>query len=341
MTLLDPDKTIMVASIAKIEQVAIDKWQSIFQKEIQNEYIYDTPTVKSKFNIHYRYIKMAIKIARNRKKYDYIIFWQQFIGIYYAVFTRLFWMKRNLPQSLILTFIYLKRPGFFGRLYYQFMKYAFNASAINSFVCHSSSEHAYYNKVFKPKNKDKVIFCRVGEGTHSELNPSPADYYFSGGGSNRDYATVIEAFAKNGKRLSIACKPENMQSIAIPPNVSVYHDAYGNDFFELIRNSKAAIVLVENKNISAGQLVILHAMRYGKPLFVTEGNSMKDYTDESYSYNVAHKSVDSLIKAIDEFEESEKNYKEMSEKAFETYNRYYTLEKYAERIAKILLREFD
>lgn len=330
---------LLAVSISKIERSVIEIWENEFGKPIDESYIFNQPTRASTFKIHIKYILISLKALISSKKYDYIVFWQQFMGIYYALFSRIFIFRKSWSKTVVLTFIYLKRPGIFGKLYFYLIKFAINSPAVDKFVCHSTSELEYLKKIFNHKNPNKIIFCPLGEGVNSRLIDEPGDYYFSGGSSNRDYSSVINAFKINNKKLVIACKPENIREIDLPSNIKIYYDAYGNKFFDLIRNSKGVIVLVENDKVSAGQLVILNAMRFGKPLFVTRGNSMRDYTDDSYCFEIDHKSISSLNEAIRKFEENENSYKQMSRRAFDVYNKFYSLNSYAKRIADIFFEE--
>ena len=76
---------------------------------------------------------------------------------------------------------------------------------------------------------------------HIPANTKPGDYYFSGGYSNRDYLSLIEAFRKIPARLMIICSSLNkeLDCVPVPPNVEVLRDVPSSAFEAYLRNSKA------------------------------------------------------------------------------------------------------
>ena len=72
-----------------------------------------------------RYIKyflFPLLIFLKRSRYDSIIGWQEFYGLLFAFYSRLFRVeKRN--QLIIKNFIYKPKKGLIGKVYYRFMKF--------------------------------------------------------------------------------------------------------------------------------------------------------------------------------------------------------------------------
>lgn len=67
-------------------------------------------------NMHWVCFKMAYKILKRNKDIEYIIFWQQLIGIYFGFLSRLL-MKRHNAKTILLTFIFNQKKGFLGKLH--------------------------------------------------------------------------------------------------------------------------------------------------------------------------------------------------------------------------------
>jgi glycosyltransferase involved in cell wall biosynthesis len=112
------------------------------------------------------------------------------------------------------------------------------------------------------------------------------EYIFSGGTSNRDYATLIEAVRSLEVKLIIACRPEDVNLNNCPPNVQVAFDAYGDAFEKLIADSFLNVIPLKDIRISSGQICLLKAMSYAKPIVATAAAGVEDYIDETCAYLV-------------------------------------------------------
>jgi len=333
------EKKITVASIAQLDNNVIRVWEENFNARVEEIFIYKKPTRESTIKFHVNCIKVAWKVLKKSDKEDNIILWQQFIGIYYGVFTRIFHAFKNPTQCLVLTFIFMERKGLLGKMYKSFIKYAISSPSISKLVSHSEAEVNFLKKTF-PSLANKFEFCLLGEGSSIKFNDKNKSYFFSGGSSNRDYKTLIEAFQKNKKPLMIACKNENIEGLKFPENVKIHYNAYGENFISLICASKAAIVLVKDNRVSSGQLVVLNAMRCGKPIIATNGAGMINYLNPSYSILVEPFSVRALCEAVNKIDNDPELEREMAKNAYDHYNEFFTIEKYALRIYEILRENF-
>ena len=78
-------------------------------------------------------------------------------------------------------------------------------------------------------------------------------------------------------------------------------------------------------------------MSYGKPLIVTSGDCMKDYTDPAYTLEVKAGSTDDLKKALFTLENNPELNRQMGFNSLRAYEKCFTIDKYAERICRIIL----
>ena len=91
-------------------------------------------------------------------------------------------------------------------------------------------------------------------------------------------------------------------------------------------NCYAVILPLDDENISSGQLVILQAMMFGKPVIVTRNKTVTDYIIDGYNGYVIEKNEESLkivIKKIenrDIYESISHNTREYFEKNFSLYS---------------------
>ncbi len=334
---MEKNQNMLVVSLARLDSIVIETLERKTGLKCTELYRYTVPTRVSALKRHIDCLVLAYRVVTLRRKYKAIVYWQQFIGLYFNLWCTILFIRR-FPQSIILTVIYMKRYGNVGKIFHSFFKLAFNSKYIDKLVCHASNERIYYLDEFGHNLANKVVFCKLGEGlNHKDCISEPEEkYFFSGGSSNRDYTTLIKAFEGLDQKLIIACKPENIMIQDIPANVSVLYDAYGVAFSNLIQNAYAVILPIQNPNISSGQLVLLNAMRFGKCLIVTAGNCMCDYINEDYAISVQAKSVDELREAVTFMADNQDQYRQMSFNAYNDYKGQYSVDKYAERIADLV-----
>ncbi len=333
------NEKLLVVSFAKLDEIVIETLEKKTGRKCDEIYAFPKPTAFSLRKTHLLYIKIAFRALLLRRNYHHILFWQQFIGLYYNLMCSVLF-SRDFPQSTILTVIFIRRHTLLGIFHHFLYKLAFRSKYINKIICHSSSERNYYLSLFGRDLNEKVVFCKVGEGISKDSfdltkQNSEERYFFAGGKSNRDYKSLVEAFSGLKERLVIACKPENIRGYKIPPNVTLIFNAYREDFLNLIKNSYSVIVPIKDPSVSAGQLVLLTAMRFGKSSIVTEG-SMDDYICPKFALKVPVKSVEKIREAVILLSENPKVNKKMGMEAYKTYRMEYSISKYSERIAFLI-----
>ena len=329
---------LLLAANCNVEPVVLKALERITGKDVELDYI-DTIYNKgtNTFKRHCSYLKIAWKVFKKRNHYATLLFWQQFIGLYYILFASLSF-SRKFPPAIILTFIFIKRQGLVGRLHKALYQKAVDSSSVLKLVCHSSLEKNYYSEEFGNKSANKFEFVPIGEGTYlfdpviNELGP----FFFSGGTSNRDYKTLIDAFRGLEEKLIVACRPSDVDGIQIPENVKVRFDVYGDEFLLFQQKAKALILAIDDPLVSAGQLVLLNSMRSGKLSIVTAGPCMDDYAEDSFTLKVEAKNSEAIRKAILFVNENPKKVKEMELSALERYKENYSLERYGEKVATLL-----
>lgn len=336
--LIEKNQKTLVVSYAKLDAIVIEAIENKTGKKCMELYKYTLPPRVSGLKRHVDYLVLAFRAITLKNKYTTILFWQQFIGLYFNLWCYLL-LIRKYPQSIILTVIYIRRYGLLGKLFHSFFKLAFKSKYIDKLVCHSSNERIYYLDEFGQNLQNKIIFCKLGEGLpYKDCISIPEEkYFFSGGSSNRDYTTLIKAFDGLNQKLIIACKPENINIKEIPENITVLNNAYGIAFSDLIKDAYALILPINDPNVSSGQLVLLNGMRFGKCSIITGGNCMIDYVKDDYAISVPAKSVDDLRKAVTLLSVNPEQHRLMSVNAYNAYSSLYSIDKYAERIAGLVI----
>jgi glycosyltransferase involved in cell wall biosynthesis len=211
-------------------------------------------------------------------------------------------------------------------------------------VCHASLEKNYYKKIFGSQVARKIWFVPFGRSSPLTndilINKKYKDrYFFSGGTSNRDYETLIKSFVGTDLLLIVACHPNDVRNLEVPGNVIVRHDIFGAEFQEYIDNSVAVILPILHTNVSAGQLVLMDAMRSGKATIVTLGSCMEDYVDASCAMRVPKQDIKAMAEAISEIDSNEVLRKQLGSAAKIKYESEFTRKAFASRLCNIFLKK--
>lgn len=278
-----------------------------------------------------KYIYFPFKIFRNRKKYKNIIAWQQFYGILFAFYSRLFHVKKH-NKLIVMTFIYKPKKGFKGKIYYKFVKYAIESKYIDKLVCFSKKECEEYPTIFNV-DKSKFEYCKLGIKTIQVKDDNTiSNRILSCGRSNRDYKFLYETLNQSKYELDIIsdeCKLTNTK------NITIYNNIYGQEYFEMLKKSYIVVIPLENKDISAGQLVILQAMQLGKPVICTESNTAIDYIQDGENGFIVEKDKDKLLQKIEILYKDKELYRQISNNEIECFKNNYSITALGMQISQI------
>lgn len=282
---------------------------------------------------------------RRRNEVGYIVFGEQFIGLYYALLTRLFGRgAQGGPRTIVLQMIYNQRPGWKGAVYHALYRWLVTSPALNVLVCAASFERKLYVANFGAQVDRKLVFIPFGRNmplAPPERLPGPAagaaePFFFTGGTSNRDYKTLLDAFRGLPYRLEIACYPQDVAGLDVPPNVTVLHGVFDDEFKRKVRECLAVVIPIRKADVSAGQLVLLDAMRVGKASIVTQGSCMEDYVDDSCAVCVPGQDAKALQDAVRHLAEDEASRTRLGQVAEARFSQHFTRRAFGLHVADAL-----
>ena len=300
--------------------------------------IEDTHNLQGKLSGIRRYISyfiVPLKYMMKRNQIECIVAWQQFYGLIFAFWMRLFHVKKR-NKLIVMTFIYKKRKGILGKIYFAFMKYIVCSAYVDVFQCFSEHECEMYSEIFDvPKNK----FVSCGLTIEDEYDAfkkyiKQGDYYLAAGRSNRDYQYLCDEF-KNivHEKVIVLCDKYKIENK--PESVEFKESIYGNTYKEYLAASKAAIIPLKKEGISAGQLAIIQAMMFGKPVIVTETETTLEYVKDGYNAIVIKNKTKDIVNAIKMLDD-QIYYSQMSANARTTFEENFTGKELAFAIGDIV-----
>ena len=277
------------------------------------------------------YFLFPLKVFMSRGDYANIIGWQQFYGLNFAFWSRLFKSKKAC-NLLIMTFIYRHRGGWKGHLYFRYMRYIVTSKYIDRFVCFSKKECEYYSSLFGV-SKEKFEYVPLGIDTDGIQETEKGDYIFTTGRSNRDYDFLVEALKGTEEKLVIAC--DSYHGLEVD-NTEVDRDCFGKKMRERMAKSFCVVVPFKDSKISAGQLVVLQAMELGKPVIVTESDGIADYMQQGKNGYSVSKTSEAIKKAILDLKNNPRIYEEISTYSKQYFSEHYTVSAMGRNIGSII-----
>jgi len=304
---------------------------------------YSNGSIKSKINNFKRYIKyffFPFNIFLKRKQIKNIIAWQQFYGLIFAFYCELFHVKKT-NRLIVMTFIYKEKHGFVGKIYSAFINRIVNSKYIDKLICFSKNEVKYYSEVFHLK--DKLEYVPLGIEDYRKLidkvdldntanNEEKQSYFLSVGRSNRDYNFLINSLQDEEHQIKILSDQLENKNIG---NISIRNNVFRKQYFEQLNNCFAVIIPLENSNISSGQLVILQAMQFKKPIIITESNTIREYVTNEKNALIIKKDKQELLKAMNRLIYDMDLYNKLAKNGYSNFDKKFSLKALAINIGKL------
>lgn len=265
------------------------------------------------------------KFFLHRKRYDFVIGWQQFYAIIFAFLCRLFHVKKR-NRVVAVNFTYKQKPGLIGKVYYKFMRYSADSEYLDFFHVPSN---AYAERMHRELGipMSKIIVTTFGTpDRHDEWSklPHPADgkYCFSIGRSNRDFDYLAEVFAQpelaNARLVVLAdlWKPAK----PLPGNIEHHTDIVGDASFPYFVHADLSIVPIGDPVICSGDTVLLNSMMMCRPVAITAPSTLAEmYVTDGLDGLYLTKDVSKDAKQIAALLQDTSRMNELGQKARKTY----------------------
>ncbi len=162
-------------------------------------------------------------------------------------------------------------------------------------ICHSKYEVPALKKlVDQRKTLVEPVHYGIGEGDvikewhrsfaakQQDDRKSPCFSIVTAGRSSRDYATLVAAVENLPGTVAcdivcdnIATAPGHLNS----DKVTIYRSIYGAAYTKMLIDADVVVIPLGEGEISAGQMVLLHALAAAKPVIITETPTSREYVD--------------------------------------------------------------
>lgn len=279
------------------------------------------------------YFLFPLTIVIQRSNYDKIIGWQQFYGLNFAFWCRIFHLKK-VNDLTVMTFIYKKKHGFIGELYHKYMRYVLTSKYIDRLICFAKEECKYYSDLFGI-DEHKFIYIPLGI-RDIKVNNDTVDegFLFATGRSNRNYDFVIETLS--GTKYNLIIANDVYKRTDLPQNITLLQSCYGKDMIKMMSKCHCVLIPLTDLTVSSGQLVALQAMSLGKPVICTNSDGIKDYVKNGETGILVDNKKELWLEAIKKLYLDVKYYKYLSSEAFDIFHKKYTETSMFKKIAECI-----
>ena len=237
-----------------------------------------------------RYFLFPLGFVLFTRKIERVVAWQQFYGIMASVYARIF--RRRFPIT-VMTFIHKPKRGLAGRMFDALVRFGIDNPCVESIIVFSPEEVDAYTRLIKASAaKFRLVPQGIPEKAgrfNEDGSEVSSSYVFSAGRSNRDYGVLKRAAEDARVPLRIACPEESADGFSF---TEILADCFDDDMERQLSGAFAVAVPLRDKTISSGQLVVLQAMRAGKPVVVSDNVSLRPYIREGETALVARKQED-------------------------------------------------
>lgn len=259
---------------------------------------------------------------------------------------RVFFSKKK-PRLYLLGFIYTTRNNRYVDLIRQFY-FTMVFSFLEGVICHSTKEQNDYSQIFK-RSLTKFIFVPYGLHLHGHeayanghrlsAPPKLAPYAFSAGRSGRDYKTLFEAFAKLDLPLHVICDSEAaLVGCTQTGKIEVLRSCYDDCYFNQLKNADLVVVPLAVDDISAGQMVMIQAMAFHKPIILTRTPTITDYVHHAEeAYLVPPGDAKALSEAVTLLINNPDLAAQLADRGYQAYATKYSMPAYVRHIVTAVL----
>ena len=217
---------------------------------------------------------------------------------------------------------------------------------IDYLVVQTQWEVKYLAEVFKTSlDKFRVIpfYTENGEFV-SHLNKN--GYVFAAGRMERDFTTLLNAMKNTDIPIKIVAdqsQQEQLKKIKTS-NTELYFNISKEKYIDLLKKAKLVVIPLYKGNASRGQVVLLEAMRYGKPVICSDVPGTREYIkDNETAWLVIAEDEKLLNKQIIEVYNDNERLLQTGKAAQNEQRNFYTPEtfvnNYIKMIKKIILEK--
>lgn len=213
------------------------------------------------------------------------------------------------------------------------------------FIVFSECEVLMYKKVMHlPQNG--MVYLPYGNWNNDDTefiaNTNKDIYFFSGGYSNRDYLSLLNAWEELDYKLIIAASKNNKELVKFLENsklknVTILFDINSERFDDLLRNAQACIMPFKYNTGASGQSVSLRCMRLGKLIISTDTDVMREYIEDGKTGFILKDLQKELPEMVTQIINGKIDSEKLVKNSYELYKEKFSYEAITKELKNILM----
>lgn len=288
---------------------------------------------------YFKYFFTGWELFFNRNQYNVIITYQQFYGLIFAMLCRVFHVRKQFVLVIMSVVYKDKRGRLLQRLYRKFYEYAIQSQYINAIVCATTSDVEKYSSIFNIP-REKLPYIRWGVKDHSrnyQCTNNGERYIFSAGKSNRDWKFVFETLGQSKYNTVVVGAESNYKNCF--DNMKVLSKISDTEYYDVLAKSYCVFLSLKEATVAAGQITLIQAMQFGKPIIVTRAEGLtNDYVVHGENGLIVEKDKSAVLKAVELLYTDEMLYRKLSLNARKTYETDFSSHRMGVDIGKMLAK---
>lgn len=279
---------------------------------------------------------VSLQALRLRHHYDYILAWQQTMGMFLGMFKFLPFLNTPKVFILVATIVERRNP-----IMEKFRRWFIAASWKNIDYIGFISDG--YRRLMRDRfgisdSQAVLLTLPITYERMPDFSGFKADsYLFSGGLSYRDYGTLMEAAKKTSKQFVVATTDAYLKGLTIPDNVTVYRNAFGEAADELMKGAAAVILPLDRTESPAGESTLVSTMCHGKPVITTKTITTEEYIVHGENgLLVPWRDPDAIVEAIEALFADPEKANAMGWQARQTVLKSHTMDSYTQKVIDII-----
>jgi glycosyltransferase involved in cell wall biosynthesis len=281
----------------------------------------------------------SVRAFRRRRDYDYMIAWQQVIGMFLGLIK--FITRSDSPKVFLCnaTIVERKQPLL------EMLRRLFLSVSLKKVNHISFLSHEYMRLIQKRFQLSDSQLVHLKQPVTFEKNPEYSgfiadSYLYCVGLSYRDFPTLMEAAKKCPRPFVLATTDPFLKGLSIPENVTVYRNTFGKAAEELMKQSAAVIFPLEMTTSPAGETTLVMAMFYGKPVITTRTVTTAEYIDDGQTgYLVPRGDADAIVDAVNRLFSDPDRAEEMGRQARQSAMENHMLDVYTKKLSDVIDRD--
>lgn len=211
---------------------------------------------------------------------------------------------------------------------------------IDKLIVQTTSERDYLAGVFKTTNQKFETIPFYTEDANY-IGPTADGYIFAAGRMERDFVTLLQALEQN-KLPAVLVADKSLRETLEPlksHQVKIYYNIPKEQYLELLEKARMVVVPLFKGAAARGQVVILEAMKYGKPVLSSKVAGTVDYIEHDKTGLLAEpENTAQLRSLLEQYFPKLEALQEIGKRGFETQRSRFSAEIFHQNYINTILK---